>query len=119
MLCCSAVTSGLLSTVYDTPPTLSRDDPLVMKFDYFHKCQTQAVSPGLVEFFPWMKHLPAAIAPWKRQAEERFDEFSAFFTQLFRDVEKQMVRIVPLVRSSVDEGHLLYIRTKVMTSRDS
>ena len=81
--------------MYDTPPILSRNDPLVMKFNYFHKCQTQAASPGLIEFFPWMKHLPAAIAPWKRQAEGRFEEFSAFFMQLLRDVEKKMVCVAP------------------------
>lgn len=102
MLFCSTVTSGLLSTVYDAQPTLSRDDPLIIKFEYFHKCQTQAATPGLLELFPWLEHLPAAIAPWKREAEERFSDFNAFFTRIYRKVEKQMVHISPLLRFSVD-----------------
>ncbi|KIM47086.1 hypothetical protein M413DRAFT_23364 [Hebeloma cylindrosporum] len=83
--------SLLLSTVYDVPPTLSLDDPLIKKFNDFDNLIIEAAYPGnyLVEFFGLMKFLPSIFAPWKRKAEKGFLEFSAFFEQLCRDIKKQ------------------------------
>jgi hypothetical protein len=68
-----------------------------------------AAYPGnyLVEYFPWMKYLPSAIAGWKRKMERQSVEFSAFFNGLFRDVERQIVRVVSLLFHSVDDDLFL------------
>jgi len=92
----SSSISLLLSTVYDVPPTLSLDDPLIKKFNNFDNLIIDAAYPGnhLVEFFGLMKFLPSNFAPWKRRAEKGFIEFSTFFEQLCRDIKKQLVRAV-------------------------
>ena len=68
-----------------------------------------AAYPGsyLVEFFPWMKYLPSAIAGWKLKMEKQSVEFSAFFGGLFRDVERQIVCVVSLLFPSLDHNFFL------------
>lgn len=114
----STTASGLLSALYDMPPTLSPDDPVITKLDDFDKFLMHAVYPGtyLVEFFTWMKYLPAALAPWKRKANEQFTEFSKFFLKLLRDVEKQMVCATSLCCSYLDNDIYSCPRAKVMRS---
>ncbi|KIM47085.1 hypothetical protein M413DRAFT_64051 [Hebeloma cylindrosporum] len=82
--------SGLLSAVYDMPPTQSASDPLIAKFNHFHEILINAVSPGLIEYFPWVQYLPAQIMPWKKNAQSGFVELSTFFMNLFRGVQTQM-----------------------------
>lgn len=79
--------------MYDVPPTLSLDDPLIKKFNNFDNLIIEAAYPGnyLVEFFGLMKFLPSIFAPWKRRAEKGFIEFSSFFELLYRDIKKQLV----------------------------
>ncbi|PPQ78646.1 hypothetical protein CVT25_010541 [Psilocybe cyanescens] len=87
-----ATISGVLSALYDIPPTLSWDDPLITKLNEFDKIVLYAGYPGsyLVEYLTWMRYLPAAIAPWKRKANEIFNDYSALFMRLFRDVETKL-----------------------------
>jgi hypothetical protein len=94
----SSSISLLLSTVYDVPPTLSLDDPMIKKFNNFDNLIIEAAYPGnyLVEFFGLMKFLPSIVAPWKRRAEKGFIEFSTFFELLSRDIKKQLVCAVYL-----------------------
>ncbi len=101
----SGATSAILSAVYDIPPTLSLDNPVVTKVDEIGEHIGYATCHGnhLVEFFPWMKYLPSAIAGWKLKTEGIFVEFTAFFNELFRDVEKRIVWVVSLMFSSVDD----------------
>src|ERR1700733_14644570 len=96
MLACSGATSAILSAVYDMPPTLSLDHPVVTKVDEIGKHIGIATYHGnyLVEFFPWMKYLPSTIASWKLKTEGVFVEFTGFFNGLFQEVERQMVWIV-------------------------
>ena len=105
MLTCSGATSAILSAVYDMPPTLSLNNPVVTKVDEIGKHIGYATYHGnhLVEFFPWMKYLPSAIAAWKLKTEGIFVEFTAFFEGLFRDVERRIVWVVSLMFSSVDD----------------
>lgn len=102
--CRSVTASGLLSAIYDVPPRLSADDPMITKFTDFDNAivHTPYLGDYLVEFFPWMKHLPPALTTWKKQAEAGFVEFSTFFMKLFRNVERQMVHIVSFDYPSVD-----------------
>lgn len=89
----SATISGVLSALYDVPPTLSWDDHLVTKLNEFDKIILYAGYPGsyLVEYLTWMKYLPSVISPWKRKANEIFNEYSTLFMSLFRDVESKVV----------------------------
>ncbi len=96
MLVRSGAASAILSAVYDLPPTLSGDDPLITNIAHVASSLGHAAYPGnyLVEFFPWMKYLPSIISRWKIKTEGRFTEISAFFEGLFRDVERQIVWVV-------------------------
>jgi hypothetical protein len=95
---CRTTLSGVLSALYDIPPTLSCDDPLIRKCDDFVKLVIRAGYPGnhLVEYFTWMRYLPAAIAPWKRRANKIFEEYSALWMDLFREVERKLVCLAPI-----------------------
>jgi hypothetical protein len=83
----------MLSTIYDLPPTLSRDDPRILKINEFSDRLVHAMYPGthLVEYFPWMQYFPSAVAGWKKRAEEGFVIFSSWFEELFGEVKKRVV----------------------------
>ncbi|KAH9478540.1 Cytochrome P450 monooxygenase [Psilocybe cubensis] len=84
--------SMLLSTVYDLPATISKDDPIIAKFNRFDNLLIEAAFPGnyLVEFFHWIKFLPSFIVPWKKRMADGYVEFSAFFEKLWNDTAKQV-----------------------------
>jgi hypothetical protein len=92
-LCFSLGASTILSIVYDLPPTVSSQDPLVVKIDEFNVDLVKAMYPGsyLVEIFPWMLHLPSVIAPWKKYHQNKFKKFSALFQGLYHDVGNKIV----------------------------
>lgn len=92
--CFRASTSTILSVVYDHPWISSKEDPLVEKIHAFNQLFASAAVPGayLVEFLPWMKHIPSSIAKWKRDMEELHRQYSALFAGMFRDVESRIVR---------------------------
>jgi len=97
---CRAAASTVLSVVYDLPTLSSVDDPTVARINKFTETGVDFANPGnyLVEFFPWMKHIPSSLANWKRVAEERSKEYSEMFVGMFREVED---RIVPCFIHSV------------------
>ena len=88
-----AAASTVLSIVYDLPSVSSIDDPAVAKIHEFTDVGKDYGNPGnyLVEFFPWMKHIPSSLAKWKRVAEERSKEYSELFVGMFREVEDRIV----------------------------
>ena len=45
----------------------------------------------LVEFFPFVKHLPVPLAPWKKEAMEWAPRFSKLFSGLYGDVKTRVV----------------------------
>jgi hypothetical protein len=89
-----------LSVVYDLPVITSTSDPLVQKINRFAEIAGKAAIPGahLVEFFPWMMHIPPFMAKWRRDAEAAFEEYSALFGGLFHAVENRIVNTLPLSR---------------------
>ncbi|KAI0065153.1 cytochrome P450 [Artomyces pyxidatus] len=85
-------TSAVMTTLYNTPPMVSRENPytktldaidaLVARFDH-----STMPRPYLVEVFPWMKHIPSRFARWKREAEEWFRRDSAILEALFNEAK--------------------------------
>lgn len=53
--------SSIMSMLYDTAPIVSEEDPTVKRINEFVARLTRAALPGahLVEFFPWMIHIPS------------------------------------------------------------
>jgi len=113
---CRTTLSGVLSALYDIPPTLCCDDPLIRKCDEFVKLIIRAGYPGnhLVEYFTWMRYLPAAISPWKRRANKIFEEYSALWMKLFREVEKKLVCLASHLLSFLETSLCLCNRMKGM-----
>lgn len=87
-----AVTCSILSVLYDIPELKSTNDDLFKRLDEYCSVLIAAAAPGahLVDFFPWMKHIPASLAKWKRVAEERYKKFSNLFTGLLHDVDSRI-----------------------------
>jgi hypothetical protein len=56
-----ASASMILSVVYGYPTITSEQDPTVDAINNFSRRLTSAALPGahLVEFFPWMRHVPS------------------------------------------------------------
>ncbi|KAI0713613.1 cytochrome P450 [Earliella scabrosa] len=76
--------STVLSATYDLPPTKSVNEPAMQKLTNFTNSIVRAgyVDGFLVEFFPALQHIPAAFAPWKKEALRAAPQF----TQLFKDL---------------------------------
>jgi hypothetical protein len=55
-----------------------------------------ACLPGsfLVDIFPVLKHLPATIAPWKKEGMEWYRKDTAMFQKFMDQVESQVVSII-------------------------
>ena len=47
----------------------------------------------LVEFFPALQHIPAAFAPWKKEALRAAPQFTQLFKDLYFAVKTRVVRI--------------------------
>jgi hypothetical protein len=95
----SASASAILSIAYDVPEMTSTNDPLLRRMDEFIGSSMKAASPTalLVDFFPWMKYVPACIAGWKRDAIEGHQKFSKMFEDMLHQVEKRIVRSRPWI----------------------
>jgi len=65
----------------------------VAKVDVFMEQSLRYAVAGnyLVEFFTWMKYLPSWMAKWKREAEKEYQDNSAMFIGMFRDLEERIV----------------------------
>ena len=83
----------MLSAIYDLPPALTINDPAIRKANDFNAAGIKYARPGnyLVETFPWMKYLPSSIAPWKKEAEEGFKDYSNFFESMYNEVKDRIV----------------------------
>lgn len=75
------------------PPRESANDPIILKFNDFHEILISAVSPGVIEYLPWLQYLPSIMTPWKTKAQKGYLELSSFFMELFGSVKSQMVRL--------------------------
>ncbi|GJJ15705.1 hypothetical protein Clacol_009983 [Clathrus columnatus] len=67
--------------------------PTFSKFANFIARIIRAAIPGIyfVDLFPWMRHLPNIIAPWKRQAEGWYKEDNEFFEGLYNNVKENVL----------------------------
>ena len=88
-----AAASTILSIVYDISTVSSADDPTVTNINRFDDIMIDYSTPGryLVEFFPWMLHIPSALAKWKREAREAYHYFTELFDSMVRDVQHRIV----------------------------
>jgi len=89
-----AAASMSLSTVYGYPALTSAQDHVVVAVNDFAERVFKAVSTGahLVEFFPWLRHIPSSLAKWKRDAEASYRQDSAMFEGLFKPVEANVAK---------------------------
>jgi len=87
-----ASASMTLSAVYGYPTITSEQDQTVKMINDFSMRLTAAAYPGahLVEFFPWLRHVPSSLAKWKRNAEAWHRQDSAMFEGLLRTVEENV-----------------------------
>ncbi|KAI0265709.1 cytochrome P450 [Gloeopeniophorella convolvens] len=76
--------STIMSFVYDYTTLESEHDEAVEKIEKFNERISLAGSPGTywVEFFPWMRHIPARFAKWKRDGLRHFAEDLKMFSGL-------------------------------------
>ncbi|KAN0124436.1 cytochrome P450 monooxygenase [Russula decolorans] len=89
-----AAASMSLSAVYGYPTLTSEQDHVVVVVNEFAERIFKAVYMGahLVEFFPWLRHLPSSLAKWKRDAEAWYRQDSAMFEGLFHPVEANVAK---------------------------
>jgi cytochrome P450 len=83
-----------LSVIYGYPTLTSDQDHMVRVINNFTACLFNAVNMGahLVEFFPWLRHLPSGMAKWKRDAEAFYKENSAMLESHFHTVEASIAK---------------------------
>ncbi|KAI0265680.1 cytochrome P450 [Gloeopeniophorella convolvens] len=81
--------STIMSFVYDYPTLESEHDEAVKRIEGFNERVGRAGSPGSfwVDFFPWMKHIPATFAKWKRDGMRYFAEDLEMFAGLMDRVQ--------------------------------
>ncbi|KAI9439111.1 cytochrome P450 [Lactarius indigo] len=84
--------SMIMSVAFDAPPIVSELDPGVKAINDFSARMTRAALPGahLVEFFPWMVHIPSRFAKWKRDAEYWHEKDSQMFMVRFNGVGEKL-----------------------------
>ncbi|KAJ7484014.1 cytochrome P450 [Mycena galericulata] len=86
--------SVVLSMVYDMPALVSEEDPKIALINDFVGRLVRAAYPGayFVEYFTWMRHLPAWMAKWKRDALEQHRVDNAMFQGLFNEVGERVAQ---------------------------
>ncbi|KAI0270344.1 cytochrome P450 [Russula aff. rugulosa BPL654] len=89
-----AAASMSLSAVYGYPTLTSEQDNVVVVVNEFAERLFKAVYMGahLVEFFPWLRHIPSSLAKWKRDAEAWYRHDSETFEGLFHPVEAKVAK---------------------------
>ncbi|KAI0034635.1 cytochrome P450 [Vararia minispora EC-137] len=88
--------SIVLAITYDRPLRGAKSDETVLrKVEDFSRLLHEKVVPGahLVESFPWMLHIPAWLARWKREALLCYEINTKFFYELMEDVEQRTASI--------------------------
>ncbi|KAL0570242.1 hypothetical protein V5O48_011727 [Marasmius crinis-equi] len=87
-----AGSSVLLSVVYNLPILESSNDSAIHRMREFALRLSRASIPGtyLVEFFPWMRHLPAFICKWKRDSQTWYRRDTEFFKALLAGVKDRI-----------------------------
>lgn len=91
----SNAASLIMSCVYGLPPT-DESNPTVKAVKMFNERLSLAVYPGafLVDSIPWLRHVPAWAASWKRDAMRFYATDSDLFQGLFNCVRQASVRTI-------------------------
>ncbi|KAI0270341.1 cytochrome P450 [Russula aff. rugulosa BPL654] len=86
--------SATLSIVYGHPTLTSEQDHIVRVINDFSERLFHAVGMGahLVEFFPWLRHLPSSLAKWKRDAEASYKQDSTMLEGLLHTVKTNVAK---------------------------
>ncbi|KAF8884012.1 cytochrome P450 [Infundibulicybe gibba] len=73
--------STIMTVLYDTKTIVQDNNTTVKEINDCVTRLTKAAMPGsyLVEFFPWMMHIPNRFAKWKREAEMWYAKDSLMF----------------------------------------
>ncbi|KIJ64875.1 hypothetical protein HYDPIDRAFT_89456 [Hydnomerulius pinastri MD-312] len=89
-----ATASLIMAVTYNLPPLKSETDTSIAHIRAHMDRLAYALYPGnfLVEIFPWMEHLPAFLAPWKKEAREWFRKDSDTFMALYKDTLDRMTK---------------------------
>ncbi|VDC01476.1 unnamed protein product [Peniophora sp. CBMAI 1063] len=80
-----ATASTMLTCVYNESPLTDENDGRIDDINDFGGRRVVAATPGshLVEVLPWIAHMPAAIASWKRKAQMGFIKDNEMLCRLF------------------------------------
>ncbi|KAI0288612.1 cytochrome P450 [Multifurca ochricompacta] len=83
--------SAILSILYDYPTLESSNEKIVVDIDDNLNWSSRAAArTSVVEFFPWMIHIPQRFAKWKREAlmraAQRYDIFLRLFDRVRADI---------------------------------
>lgn len=100
--------STVLSVAYGTPVRQAEQNPAMQGIAEFTERIIRVafyVGP-IVEYMPWLQHLPASIFPWKKEAMQYARQYTKMFGDLCQDVK---ARVVPLLFST----HFLFKRLKL------
>ncbi|ESK97859.1 cytochrome p450 [Moniliophthora roreri MCA 2997] len=106
-----AANSLVLAAVYGMPPIRDHHSPDIARVNRYVEMCLHACAPGsfLVEYFTWMQYLPRWISPWRRYAEDNYNDHNVFFEKLYNDVKQRIAQgdERPSVASSIhhDEKH--------------
>lgn len=83
----------ILSIVYGWAPLDESSDPLVKRIGGFMHRVLKESLPGarLVELFPFIRHFPTSISPWKQEGLTMHEEDTAMFTSFLDGVKEKVV----------------------------
>ncbi|KAH9048003.1 cytochrome P450 [Lactarius deliciosus] len=86
--------SIILSINYRLPPVESEDDPVIIGIVDHVERMSHEVEPGarLVEYFPWMRHIPSRFAKWKRDTQYWFIQDSLRYERLLGKVADDLAK---------------------------
>ncbi|CDO71862.1 hypothetical protein BN946_scf184940.g9 [Trametes cinnabarina] len=77
--------STLLAACYGTEPAQSAEDPAMKLLHTFTRqiVQSGYVDGNLVEYLPFLRHIPSCLAPWKKAALDWAPKFTRLFESLY------------------------------------
>ncbi|KAF5372074.1 hypothetical protein D9758_005051 [Tetrapyrgos nigripes] len=81
-----------LSLMYDLPLIQSFQDPSIQRMNGFNDKMSASLLPGahaVVEMLPSLLRLPRSFSKWRRDTEEFFEEWNAYFERAFMNIKKQ------------------------------
>ncbi|KAH9994231.1 cytochrome P450 [Russula vinacea] len=89
-----AATSTIMSVLYDYPTLASAEDKAVQDMDRTsHWVARTTAWFFIVEFFPWIMHIPQRFLKWKREALKHAAGRSEMFLRLFNRVKTDLINV--------------------------